>query len=93
MVTNKLTGPLPLSNGMVAGLQDSSVYQIADCMVPMCCDGLCCGLLDGGKGNAIFHMLQPCIGRPEITAVDLLRNKIVTDITLYHSIEYVSWVV
>lgn len=58
--------------------QDSSVYQIADCMLR--CAVLCL-LLDGGR-DAIFHILQSCIGRPEITAVDLLGNKIVTDITL-----------
>lgn len=40
--------------------------------------------LDGGR-DAITHILQSCIGRPEITAVDLLGNKIVTDITFYVS--------
>lgn len=59
--------------------QDSTVYQIADCMLR--CAGLCRAGLDGGR-DAIFRILQSCIGRPEITAVDLLRHKIVTDITL-----------
>jgi hypothetical protein len=58
----------------------------SDVLLPMCqCCVLCAVLVldtrEGG-GNAIFHILQSCIGRPEITAVDLLRNKIVTDITL-----------
>lgn len=54
--------------------QGSRVYQIADCMLR--CAEMRCALLPlllGGGRDAIFHILQSCIGRPEITAVDLLR--------------------
>lgn len=85
----QLTGPFTLEAmqwNVWRASKTRSVYQIADCMLPMCCDmlPLClCWSAREGRLDAIFHILQSCIGRPEITAVDLLGNKIVTDITLY----------
>lgn len=64
--------------------QDSSVYQIADCMLRCGCAAMCLCLFAGRREGRHIPYFAVVYRTPrDFTAVDLLRNKIVTDITLY----------
>lgn len=68
--------------------QDPSVYQIADCMLrcaaTMCLLGLCLCAAGRREGRHIPYFAVVYRTPRDFTAVDLLRNKIVTDITLLY---------